>query len=500
MQFNSIHFLLFFPVVLAVYFIIPKKLRYLWILATSYYFYMSWNAKYAILIAFSTVVTYLSGILIEYMGTQEGKVWLRLKKLILFAGIASNLAILFMFKYLDFAIDNINVILGRFGISIIENEFNLLLPVGISFYTFQALGYVIDVYRKDINAEFNLFKYALFVSFFPQLVAGPIERSGNLIKQLNAADKIKLWNYERIVRGFMIMVWGFFMKVVIADRAAIVVNNIFDNFYMMNSSALIMGAVLFAVQIYCDFASYSTIAIGASQIMGFKLMDNFDTPYFAMSIKEFWRRWHISLSTWFRDYLYIPLGGNRKGVFRKHLNTMIVFLVSGLWHGANWTYIVWGGLHGAYQIIGDLTAPAKKKLETRFQVNTKAASYKFIKVTVTFALTCFAWIFFRADSISVALTYIERLFTRLDPWSLTTGLLYSIGLDRQEMNILLISIAVLLFVDIMKYKNNIRFENITDKQNFWVRGLTIFVLIFVIIIFGAYGFNFDAQQFIYFQF
>ena len=500
MQFNSIHFLIFFPVVLAVYFIVPKKLRYLWLLAASYYFYMSWNTKYAVLIAFSTVVTYLTGILIEQIGLEEGKQWQRLKKITLFLGISSNLAILFLFKYLDFAVDNINALLESFGFTIIEKEFDFLLPVGISFYTFQALGYVIDVYRKKIDAEYNLFRYALFVSFFPQLVAGPIERSGNLIKQLNNAHKINIWNYERIVKGFMIMMWGFFMKVVIADRAATVVNYVFDNYYMMNTSALIAGAVFFAVQIYCDFSSYSTIAIGAAQIMGFSLMDNFDTPYFAMSIKEFWRRWHISLSTWFRDYLYIPLGGNRKGKFRKHLNTMIVFLASGLWHGANWTYVIWGALHGLWQIIGDITSPAKRKLEAHFNVKTNATSYKLVKIIITFALTCFAWIFFRADSIEIAFTYIQRLFTCPDPWALTTGLLYSVGLERQEMNILLIAIGTLLFVDIMKRKNNIRFENIADNQNFWVRGLIIFVLIFAVIIFGAYGYSFDAQQFIYFQF
>ena len=500
MQFNSIHFLIFFPVVLAVYFIVPKKLRYLWLLAASYYFYMSWNTKYAVLIAFSTVVTYLTGILIEQIGLEEGKQWQRLKKITLFLGISSNLAILFLFKYLDFAVDNINALLESFGFTIIEKEFDFLLPVGISFYTFQALGYVIDVYRKKIDAEYNLFRYALFVSFFPQLVAGPIERSGNLIKQLNNAHKINIWNYERIVKGFMIMMWGFFMKVVIADRAATVVNYVFDNYYMMNTSALIAGAVFFAVQIYCDFSSYSTIAIGAAQIMGFSLMDNFDTPYFAMSIKEFWRRWHISLSTWFRDYLYIPLGGNRKGKFRKHLNTMIVFLASGLWHGANWTYVIWGALHGLWQIIGDITSPAKRKLEAHFNVKTNATSYKLVKIIITFALTCFAWIFFRADSVEIAFTYIQRLFTCPDPWALTTGLLYSVGLERQEMNILLIAIGTLLFVDIMKRKNNIRFENIADNQNFWVRGLIIFVLIFAVIIFGAYGYSFDAQQFIYFQF
>ena len=500
MQFNSIHFLIFFPVVLAVYFIVPKKLRYLWLLASSYYFYMSWNARYAILIAFSTVVTYLSAILIENIGNQNGKGWQRLKKATLIIGIGSNLAILFMFKYLDFAVDNINSLLASFGFQAIENKFSLLLPVGISFYTFQALGYVIDVYRKEINAEYNLFRYALFVSFFPQLVAGPIERSGNLMRQLKNTHEIKLWNYERVAKGFLIMMWGFFLKVVIADRAATVANYVFDGYYALNSSSLILGAVFFALQIYCDFASYSTIAVGAAQIMGFELMDNFNTPYLAMSVKDFWRRWHISLSTWFKDYLYIPLGGNRRGTFRKYLNLLTVFLVSGLWHGADWTYVVWGGLHGMYQIIGDITRPAKKYFENKLGIKTQAFSYKLSKVLCTFALTCFAWIFFRADSIEVAFNYIARIFTCPDIWAWTTGIFYNIGLEQQEMNILLISSAVLMLVDVLRRKKNIRIENIADNQNFWVRELITLTLIFVVIIFGAYGYSFDAQQFIYFQF
>ena len=500
MQFNSIHFLVFFPVVLLIYFIIPKKLRYIWLLAASYYFYMSWNAKYALLIAFSTVVTYLCSIIIEQFGKEEGKSFQIMRKMTLVLALAVNLGILFMFKYMDFAIDNLNAILGKIGVDIIDRQFDILLPVGISFYTFQALGYVIDVYRKDIKAEYNLFRYALFVSFFPQLVAGPIERSGKLLTQLKNTDKINIWNYERIVKGFMVMMWGFFMKVVIADRAATVVNTVFESYYAYGSFELITAVVLFAIQIYCDFASYSTIAIGAANIMGFDLMDNFDTPYFAVSIKEFWRRWHISLSTWFRDYLYIPLGGNRMGKARKYLNTMIVFLTSGLWHGANWTYVVWGGLHGLYQVIGDVTKPLKDKITDKLNVRTQATSYKMVKMMITFALTCLAWVFFRADNITVAIEYIARIFTNPDPWALTTGVIYNIGLERQEMNILIISVAVLIFVDFLKYKRNIRFENIADNQNFWVRGLIIFVLIIAVVVFGAYGYSFDAQQFIYFQF
>lgn len=500
MQFNSIHFLVFFPIVLLVYFVIPKKARYLWLLAASYYFYMSWNAKYAILITFSILITYLCALIIDSIGEAEDSRGEFFRRLTLFVAIGVNLAVLFMFKYLDFAIENINLVLNKLGINIIENQLDLLLPVGISFYTFQALGYVIDVYRGDVEAEKNPFRYALFVSFFPQLVAGPIERSGKLMTQLKNADKINLWNYERIVKGFMLMMWGYFMKVVISDRAAAVVNDVFGNYYQYDASALILGAVFFAVQIYCDFAGYSTIAIGAAKIMGFELMDNFDTPYFSVSIKEFWRRWHISLSSWLRDYLYIPLGGNRKGKFRKYLNTVIVFLASGLWHGAKWTFVIWGALHGIYQIIGDITKPLKAKAEKRLKVRTDAFSYKFLKMMITFALTCFAWIFFRADSMTQALEYIARIFTHPDPWSITTGILYNIGLEQQEMNILLIAIIVLLLVDIFKYKRNVRFENIADNQNVWVRGVILLALIFAVIVFGAYGYNFDAQEFIYFQF
>ena len=500
MQFNSLHFMIFFPVVLAVYFIVPKKLRYIWLLGASYYFYMSWNAEYALLIAFSTVLTFLCGILIDQFGKNEGKLWKRLQKITLYSGIIINLAILFLYKYSEFALDNLNSVLTALGADAVGENFSILLPVGISFYTFQALGYVIDVYRKDVDAEYNLFRYALFVSFFPQLVAGPIERSGNLMKQLKEIHTIKLWNYERVVKGASVLMWGFFLKVIVADRAATIANNVFENYYALCTFELIMGVVFFAIQIYCDFASYSTIAQGAAQIMGIKLMDNFDTPYFALSIKEFWRRWHISLSTWFRDYLYIPLGGNRKGKTRKHLNTMIVFLVSGLWHGANWTYVAWGGLHGIYQIIGDITKPLKEKIYTKFDFRTQATSFRLCQMISTFALTCIAWIFFRADSIGAAFDYITRMFTHINPWALTTGVIYNIGLERQEMNILLISIGVLFFVDYMKRRKNIRFENLTDNQSFWVRGAVIFILLFVVIVFGAYGYSFDAQEFIYFQF
>ena len=351
MLFNSIDFLIFFPLVAAIFFVIPKKLRYIWLLIASYYFYMSWNPKYAILIALSTFITYISSIFIQKYNDQNRIVF---KKVCLAGSIVSNLSILCLFKYANFIIINISKLLSILNIGIIERRLDLLLPVGISFYTFQALSYTIDVYRGEIKAETNIFKYALFVSFFPQLVAGPIERSKNLLCQINNIDHISVWNFEQVKRGFLLIMWGLFQKLVIADRAALLVNTVFQHYQNYGFLEILTAAILFAFQIYCDFGGYTNIARGSACVMGFHLMNNFRQPYLAQNIKDFWRRWHISLTSWFTDYLYIPLGGNRNGQHRKCLNILIVFGVSGLWHGASWNFIVWGLLHAIYQIIGDI--------------------------------------------------------------------------------------------------------------------------------------------------
>ena len=293
MVFNSTSFLIFFPIVVLVYFVIPGKIRYIWLLIASYYFYMSWNAKYAILIGFSTIITYLSGLCIDWINGSGADNKVKVKKIVVAASFGINILILVVFKYSGFILDSLNVVLRESGIRVLEMPFDIVLPVGISFYTFQALSYTMDVYRGDISAEKNILKYALFVSFFPQLVAGPIERSINLISQINQMPRTKI-NYERIVNGLIIMVWGFFLKLVIADRIAILVNTVFDRYYMYGTVELVAAAMGFALQIYCDFSSYSTIAIGASQIMGITLMENFNVPYFSRAIEEFWRRWHMS--------------------------------------------------------------------------------------------------------------------------------------------------------------------------------------------------------------
>lgn len=497
MEFNSINFMIFFPVVLALYFVIPKALRQIWLLAASYYFYMSWNARYALLIAASTLITYVSGIAIERY-RDSGRTGRRLT--VLFSCLGINLGILLFFKYGNFLIASLDRGLELLHIGSVDQRFYFLLPVGISFYTFQALGYTIDVYRGDVRAETNLIRYALFVSFFPQLVAGPIERSKNLLSQMQNIAEIKLWNARRVTSGTILMIWGFFVKMVIADRAAVLVNTVFDNYRMYGSTQLILAAVFFALQIYCDFGSYSLIAIGAAKIMGFELMENFNTPYFACSIRDFWSRWHISLSTWFRDYLYIPLGGNRRGRVRKSVNIMIVFLASGLWHGADWSYVVWGGIHGAYQVIGDYLASFREKCIRKLRVNTACFSWKFLQTAVTFILVVFAWIFFRADSIGDALQYIRRIWVRPTPWVLFNGEIFTLGLDRPEMNILLVSICMLGLVDLVRYRKKMTLDVFLMQQNLWFRGGIMIGLVVLIFVCGKYGVGFDPQQFIYFQF
>ncbi|MEI0495617.1 MBOAT family O-acyltransferase [Brachyspira intermedia] len=491
MLFNSTEFMIFFPITLILYWIFPKKYRYICLFIASYTFYMFWNPKYALLMGTSTVVTFLSGVLIEK---------LRYKRTVVVFSFIINLAILIFFKYFDFLLQNINIVLSVFNIKLIEKPFDIILPVGISFYTFQALSYTIDVYRGEIKSEKNIIKYALFVSFFPQLVAGPIERSKNLLIQVDNLDKIKRFDYERITEGLLLMLFGYFQKMVIADRVAILVDTVFNSYYEYNSMALILAAVFFAIQIYCDFGSYSLIAIGTAKVMGINLMENFNTPYFARSIKEFWGRWHISLSTWFRDYLYIPLGGNRCSKIRRSFNILLTFLVSGLWHGANFTFIAWGAIHGIFHIIEEQLKPIKEKCLNKFNIKTNVFSFIILEIIVTFIIVDLAWIFFRAETIHDATYYIQRIFTRIDLWTLFDGTLYTLGLNIFEMNILIIALFILISVDLIKY---IRKESIFDflnKQNLYFRWLVMLFLIFYIIVYGKYGAGFDPKQFIYFQF
>ncbi len=494
MIFNSIDFWIFFPIVTLIYAVIPRKLRCVWLLVASYYFYMCWNAKYAALIVFSTVVTYAAGLLIEKLKSRNAKKW------VMFGGFALNLGVLFFFKYFDFALNNLNKVLAAFSIQVIQNPFDILLPVGISFYTFQALGYMVDVYRGDCRAERNFLQYALFVSFFAQLVAGPIERSKNLFRQIHEVKEKRLMSPAAMTQGFIMMLWGMFMKMVIADRVALFVNGVFEQYYAIGTVEAVLGAVGFAIQIYCDFGGYSAIAIGAAKVMGFDLMENFNTPYFATSIADFWRRWHISLSTWFRDYLYIPLGGNRKSRFRKYVNLMITFICSGLWHGAAWTYVAWGTIHGFYRVAGDLLKPIREKVLNLLRVKRDVFSFRLGQMAVTFALTSFAWIFFRAESIDRAVLYVKNLFLRWNPWVIFDESLFSYGIDRREHLILLAALLILVIVDVVRYWKGVNLGEVLCRQNLVFRWLVMYGLALAVIVYGVYGVDFDSSQFIYFNF
>ena len=469
MLFNSIAFLLFFPIVCVIYFSIPPQMiraRNLLLLIASYYFYMNWQPAYALLLLTSTFVTYIAALGI---GCFEDR---RKKKICLVSSLVLNLAILFLFKYYNFLSSNISMGLEACGLKIDIPELGFILPVGISFYTFQALGYSIDVYRGTTKVERDFATYALFVSFFPQLVAGPIERSNNLLPQFKQQHR---FDYEAVMSGVKLMAWGYFMKLALADRCGIYVDAIFNNVDKHNGGSYLVASLLFPFQIYGDFAGYSLIAIGVARVMGFRLMENFRRPYFATSVGEFWHRWHISLSTWFKDYVYIPLGGNRVGRLRNYFNLLVTFVISGIWHGANWTFFLWGTLHGVLLCIEKALGIGKQKF---------TGINKVFHWAVTFVLVCFAWILFRANSLSDAMMVIKGIFTNLGVPKPEYANFIAIGM---AMTILLIK----EFAD--EYQWPVR---VADSKSWIVRHVYLVMMIAYIILFGVLG----GDQFIYFQF
>lgn len=493
MSFISLAFLLFFPIVTIVYFSLPQKWRWLWLLAASYFFYLSWNLRYGALLALSTVITYLSGLLIGKANRlSDAKKAARQKKLWVALSFILNLGILVTFKYLNFFDEIYTDILSSVGMPVSPMKFDLLLPVGISFYTFQSLSYTVDVYRGDLKPEKHLGKYALFVSFFPQLVAGPIEKSKNLLHQFSEEHH---FDYNRARRGFLLMLWGFFQKMVVADRLGELVNTVYNHPGNYHGAEIVIASIFFAFQIYCDFGGYSNIAIGAAQVLGFSLTTNFSRPYFSHSIQEFWRRWHITLGAWFRDYLYIPLGGNRCSVTRHCLNLFLVFAVCGLWHGASFTFVIWGALHGLYQIFGLLLKPVRKKAVKAIKISPDSRLYRFVQAVFTFVLVDFAWIFFRANTLPDAFTLIGNIAR---PADLSGGALFQLGLNAPEFIAALLGIALVLAVDIISEKRDLRTALLHRGLAFrWTAYVAAAV---VLLIFGIYGSKYNVQQFIYFQF
>ena len=498
MLFNSTSFLVFFPIVALLYFVIPKRWKNLFLLAASYYFYMCWSVKYILLIFTSTVVTYLSGLLMDKVehSDRDKDAKIKQKKKIVAASFIINLSILFFFKYFLFTISTVGKVLSLMHIQFREPSFNIMLPVGISFYTFQALSYTMDVYRGDIYAEKNFLQYALFVSFFPQLVAGPIERSKNLLKQLAVP---KEFSFDDAREGFLLMLWGYFLKIVLADRIALFVDTAYGDYSKYPGTYLIVATIMFAVQIYCDFSGYSTIAMGAAKVMRIQLMENFKAPYLSTSVAEFWRNWHISLTSWFKDYLYIPLGGSRKGKLRKYLNKLIVFLVSGLWHGAQFSFVVWGGLNGLYQVIGEALQPVRDRAVKVLHLNRNSLGHRLIHMVGTFILVDFTWIFFRAEGLKKAFKIIHSMVSIKNPWVLFDGSLYECGLDQKDFWLTLFCIGILLFADFCK-KRGIMIRKIVLQQDYWCRWLFISLAIVFLLVFGKYGPAYDASAFIYFQF
>lgn len=467
MLFNSLHFLLFFPITCIIYYLLPTvRMRNLFLLAASYYFYMNWNASYALLLLTSTFITYEAAIRIEKAPSTKQK------RAYLIVSLIINLSILFFFKYYNFAISTINEILFPLNDEYLLPHLHLLLPVGISFYIFQALGYSIDVYRGHAKSERDFLTYALFVSFFPQLVAGPIERSTNLLPQFKEKHK---FSYNLAMEGIRLMIWGFFLKLVLADRCSLYVDSIYNNLEQHNGGSYLLAAILFTFQIYGDFSGYSLIAIGAARVMGFHLMDNFRRPYLATSVTEFWHRWHISLSTWFKDYVYIPLGGNRVSQWKNYLNIMVTFTISGIWHGANWTFIAWGALHGLLQCTEKRIGWAKREWK---------GTPRICHMMLTFSMVCLTWIIFRANNLKEAVSVIQGIFTH-------PGAPYVQMADFIAIGIALFIVACREVAE--EWHTGIR---VSDSQSWVVRHLYITTMIAYIILFGVL----NGDQFIYFQF
>lgn len=488
MLFNSLHFVLFFPAVFLILRLIPEKFRWIILLLASYYFYMAWEISYALLILFSTVVDYFAALQMQKATTLRGrKTWL-------YASLISNLGLLFVFKYYNFFSDSVNALFQTSGLSVAIPYHEFLLPVGISFYTFQTLSYTIDVFRGDKKAETHFGIFALYVSFFPQLVAGPIERSTRLLPQFFEHKAIR---YIDVSSGVKQMLWGFFKKMVIADRLAFFVDHVYANPEAYPGFPLVLATFFFAIQIYCDFSGYSDIAIGSARILGFELMENFKKPYFSSSISEFWSRWHISLSTWFRDYVYIPLGGNRVSGIRWMANIMITFTVSGLWHGANWTFVVWGALNGLYLILGRQTLEIRDRLFRWLPQHLRKPQ----KILFTFFLTFIAWIFFRAASIGDAWYVLTHLldnpgYLLLLPSDLFTqrSFILKMGLDGYEMWVAIVTL--ILFHIVEWFHRRKRIFEWTSGWTKWGRWSFYQMILFAVVMFGVT----DQQAFIYFQF
>jgi len=484
MLFNSLSFAIFLPVVFILYWFITAKshkLQNLLLLAASYFFYGCWDWRFLFLLIFSTLLDYYTGIKMSEANNQ------RVKKFWFWTSIIVNLGFLGTFKYYNFFAESFSALVSNFGLKVTPVTLKIILPVGISFYTFHGLSYVIDIYKNRIKAEKNFVDYSVFVSFFPLLVAGPIERATHLLPQIK---KERTFDYTKAVDGLRQILWGLFKKIVIADQCAVYANLIFDDPTAFSGSTLVLGAIFFAFQIYGDFSGYSDIALGTARLFGIELLRNFAFPYFSRDIAEFWRRWHISLSTWFRDYLYIPLGGSKGGKWARIRNTFIIFLVSGFWHGANWTFIIWGFLNALYIMPSIILQTNRTHLNTVAEGKMLPGVKEFFAMTVTFGLTVFAWIFFRARDVSHAIEYIKNIFRK----SLFKAPYFpGIGLAMPFFLIFLLFIVI-------EWSQRENLYGIQTVGYRWNRVLRWQFYLLLVLVIYYYAVTVDSQQFIYFQF
>ncbi len=481
MLFNSFNFAIFLPIVFIIYWFFTsnnKKYQNLLLMVASYYFYACWDYRFLFLLIFSTLLDYVTGLQMHYAKNRRIKIfWFWLSILI-------NLGFLGIFKYYNFFAESFSKGLSVFGIETSFIFLDVILPVGISFYTFHGLSYVIDIYKNRIEPEKNFIDYSLFVSFFPLLVAGPIERATHLLPQIKKERK---FDYEKASEGMRQILWGLFKKIVIADNCAYFANIIFNNSEDYSGSTLVLGALFFTFQIYGDFSGYSDIALGTAKLFGIDLLKNFSFPYFSRDIAEFWRRWHISLSSWFRDYLYIPLGGSKGGTWMKIRNTFIIFIVSGFWHGANWTFIVWGALNALYFLPLMLLNTNRSNLEIAAQGKILPSFREVINILITFSLTVFAWIFFRSDTISHAFLYVRKMF------SLT---IFSVPQIELRAYFILFIVLIFMLIEWFGREYNYGIGFIKNQKSKYVRYFTYLIIVLSILLLG----NFDENEFIYFQF
>jgi D-alanyl-lipoteichoic acid acyltransferase DltB (MBOAT superfamily) len=486
MLFNSFSFLIFFPTVTVLYFLTPHPYRWFLLLVASCIFYMAFIPVYILVLALTIAIDYTAALLIE---RSEG----RRRKVYLVGSIVSTCMVLFIFKYFNFFNSNLADVARFFHWNYPIEALSLILPIGLSFHTFQSLSYVIEVYRRNFKAEHHFGIYALYVMFYPQLVAGPIERPGNLIHQLREK---RLFDYQRVMDGLKLMAWGFFKKVVIADRLALLTDKVFSNPTQYSGLPVLAAAISFAIQVYCDFSGYSDIAIGSAQVMGIRLMENFNRPFFSASVPEFWRRWHMSLMTWFRDYVYIPMGGNRVSRGRWYLNIFITFTLSGLWHGANWGFIIWGALNGVYIIFSDVTRHVREKGLAWTRLDRLPSFHRGVGIAFTFFLFWFTLIFFRTRNLSDAFYVMTHLGIGLGGsggFHESVENLYSV-FPKYELLTVLVAIGWMVFIEAIERPEGMRHP--FERQPVWARWSIYYVCILFLIFFGEY----NDQSFIYFQF